>query len=105
MTDQPTPTNESPMIPMPPGSVPDLPAVTRVPCRIVRVGPPPGQEQHVEATEMLHSRTPLGDIWCSYVKPTAEQLEVLNDGGYIELVQWTPQVVPFALAVWRGDGA
>lgn len=88
---------------MPAGPVPDLPLTRRQPCRLARVGPPPGQEEHVAPAEMIHGRTSMGDIWCAYVKPTPEQLAVLNAGGYIEMVQWTPQVVPFGLAVWRGD--
>lgn len=104
-TDQPTPDETPVMIGMEPGPVPDLPLTHRQPCRLAHVGPPPGREEQIAAVEMVHGRTSMGDIWCAYVKPTPEQLEVLNAGGYIEMVQWTPQVVPFGLAVWRGDDA
>lgn len=70
---------------------------------VVSMGPPPGvADEDCGAAQMLLGRQPVmpgfgGRDQLAYFRPTPEELEVLNRGGYLELNQLGSVVQPFAL--------
>ena len=88
--------------------VPDIVKTARPHCRVVDMGRPPGvPESECGSAEMLIQQTgslPLsgfaGREQYAYFRPTVEELELLNAGGFLEMCQIGTVVQPFSLAVW-----
>jgi hypothetical protein len=73
-------------------------------CDLVQMRPPEGvTEEDCGTAEMLLGRGPYqgfhGRGQFAYFRPTADELAVLNAGGYLELCQIGRVVQPFALNV------
>lgn len=91
------------MIPIP---VPTNARAARPECRLVNMGPPPGvRGEDCGTAEMLIGPPPIpgfpqGRANYVYYKPSAEEIEQLRAGGFIEMAQYGSVVQPFSLAVW-----
>jgi hypothetical protein len=94
---------------MNPAEVPAAAEQARPECTKVQMGPPRGVSDQVCGTaEMLiqppgHQPAGIGAGRYAYFQPTAEQLAVLNAGGFLELAQYGGGVVPFGLQVFTSD--
>lgn len=98
------------MIPVP---IPDEARTTRDYCQPVRMGPPPGVadedcgtvEMLVEPIARAGQRIPgfRGRAQYAYYRPTAEELEELRRGGFIEFAQYGQVVQPFSATIWPGE--
>lgn len=77
--------------------------------QLVTMGRPAGvpAEECGDAEMLLSARSPLtnfgGRDQFAYFKPTQEELDLLNAGGYLELNQVGTIVQPFSLQVWADD--
>lgn len=90
---------------MNPIPVPDEAKTARSDCRLVDMGRPRGvPEEECGSAEMLIGGRPLtgfpGRAQYAYFRPSAEELEQLNAGGFLEMLQIGTVVQPFGLAVW-----
>jgi hypothetical protein len=90
-----------PNMPMEPCPVPLEVLDARPQMATLIIGPPPG----VPADEcgsvhalagMIGGYAAVTDYW----RPTPEQLEALNAGGFIELVQYSSRMVMHSMSVW-----
>lgn len=93
---------------MEPIPVPKTVIDTRPECRLVDMGKPAGvADEDCGSAQMLVSPNPAmpgydGHSQYAYFKPTKQELEQLNDGGFLEMNQIGAVVQPFALNVWPG---
>lgn len=92
---------------MEPIPVPEAARAGRPDCQFVRMGPPRGvQDKDCGTAEMLVSNSsripgfPAGRANYAYFRPTADEVEQLASGGFIELAQYGQVVQPFGMAVW-----
>lgn len=88
-------------LPMSPTLVPLVAREHRPDTRVLDIGPPPGVSEHECSTVnalmgRINGFAAVADYW----RPTPEQLEVLNNGGFIELVQYVPRMIMHSLSVW-----
>lgn len=96
---------------MNPIPVPEIVKAARPWCRVVDMGRPAGvPEAECGSAEMLIQASgsrPLtgfsGRSQYAYFKPTPDELELLNAGGFLEMCQIGTVVQPFSLAVWPGE--
>lgn len=66
------------------------------------IGPPRGlTDDECGTVEALVGEETYGTVFRDYWRPTPEQLEALNRGGFIELAQYTPQMMMHSLTVWE----
>lgn len=66
------------------------------------VGPPIGlSDEDCGTVEALVGEEQFGTVYRDYWRPTADQLQILNEGGFIELAQYTPQMMMHAMTVWE----
>lgn len=91
MTDQ-------PMTPIP---IPPEAAAARPDFRALAIGPPPGVSDDECGTVgalvgVLSGYPAFADYW----RPTADQLEILQRGGFLELIQYAPRMIMHSLTVW-----
>jgi hypothetical protein len=67
------------------------------------IGPPRGvSDDDCGTVEALVEEAQFGIVYRDYWKPTEEQLKTLNEGGFIELAQYTPQMMMHSMTVWEG---
>lgn len=90
---------------MDPIEIPDEARATRPGCFPVSMGPPKGvSPDECGTAEMLVSPVSLssgvGRPHYAYFRPSAEDLERLNAGGFLELALYGNGVQPFGLAAW-----
>lgn len=68
---------------------------------IQRVGPPLGvSDEDCATVESLVGYIDGMSTYCDYWRPTPVELEQLNKGAFIELVQYTPQMAMHSMAIW-----
>ncbi len=81
-----------------------VPAQVRVarPQLCVRpIGPPRGMsDEEVGTVEALVGSMDGMPVYADYWRPTKAQLDMLNAGGFIELIQYTPQMNMHSMTVW-----
>lgn len=86
-----------------PASVPDLARRARPLTMTVSMGPPQGvSDDDCGTAEMLVSHEVLpgiGRAHYAYFRPTQEELQTLQDGGFLELALYGSGVQPFGLLV------
>lgn len=90
---------------MTPIPIPDAAAQARPTFRALHIGPPRGvSDEDCGTVESLTGRSPEGyPMLCDYWRPTPEQLDALRNGGFIELIQYAPQMVMHSMTVWPAD--
>lgn len=90
--------------PMTPTAVPAVVREHRPDLTTINVGPPPGvSDEDCGTVESLVGQVGGYAAYTSHWKPTVEQLELLNAGGSIELVQYVPRMVMHSMSVWPAD--
>lgn len=86
---------------MTPIPIPPEAAASRPTLRALRIGPPPGVSDNdcgtVESLVGVQDGLPM---YADYWRPTPDQLDALNRGGFIELIQYAPQMVMHSMTVW-----
>lgn len=89
-------------LPMTPIPIPPEAAATRATLRALRIGPPRGlSDADCGTVESLAGTSPEGyPMYANYWRPTPEQLEALQAGGFIELVQYSPRMAMHSMTVW-----
>jgi hypothetical protein len=91
--------------PMDPIGIPPEAVRLNPTAKAVHIGPPPGiSDAECGTPEVLvglteEGYTTLSDFW----RPTPAQLATLRDGGFIELRQYSSQMVMHSLTVYRSD--
>lgn len=91
---------------MNPIPVPEAAKLTRPECQVVNMGKPQGvPDEECGSVEMLISPSQAmsgfgGRSQYAYFRPNERELEILNNGGFLELNQIGSVVQPFALSVW-----
>jgi len=91
---------------MTPTPVPKIAKQARPWARVFPVGPPIGISDNACGTvEAMHDVENVDGVQCpvyrDYWKPSEEQLKMLNEGGFIELAQYAPQMIMHAMTVWE----
>ena len=89
----------SPMDPIP---VPPEAFASRPGFRVLNIGPPAGMtEEKCASVEAFVGYSEAGGLMIAdYWRPTPEQLAVLNEGGFVELIQYAPAMVMHSMTVW-----
>lgn len=87
--------------------VPEIAKKVRPHGRVFPIGPPRGFSDDAVGTVEAMFTVELIDgrhvpCYRDYWRPTKEQLEILNKGGFIELAQYSPEMIMHGLQVW-GD--
>lgn len=68
---------------------------------MMRVGPPRGvSDEDCGTVESLVGYIDGMSAYCDYWRPTSGELERLNKGAFIELVQYTPQMAMHSMSIW-----
>lgn len=93
---------------MTPTSVPQIVKDAKPWGRVLPIGPPrdfSGDE--VGTVEAVYTQETVDgrQVPCfrDYWRPTPEQLEILNSGGFLELAQYTSQMVMHGIQVWEDN--
>lgn len=86
---------------MEPVAIPDQIVIDNPTFKALHIGPPKGMTDEecgtVEAFVGFVDGLPcIADYW----RPTPEQLEILNAGGFLELRQYSPQMIMHSLTVY-----
>ena len=97
---------------MNPIEIPAEARLSRPDCEVISMGPPAGvPDEECGTAAMLVSRRGEQMTGCpgrrfyAYYRPTETELERLNDGGFIEVLQIGNVVQPFGCAIWSADPA
>lgn len=86
---------------MTPIPIPPEAATTRPSFKALRIGPPPGvPDDECGTVESLVGMVDGYPAYADYWRPTPEQLEALQRGGFIELIQYHPRMVMHSMTVW-----
>lgn len=89
---------QSPMTPVP---IPPEAAASRPDMRAMNIGPPVGvSDEDCGTVNALVGYIEGMPAYAGYWRPTPEQLALLNDGGFIELIQYFPRMVMHSMTVW-----
>lgn len=94
-------------MPMNPIPIPPEAVAARPNFRPLIIGPPPGvSDDDCGSIGALVGKSDEGyPMYAGYWRPTDEQLDALARGGFIELVQYAPQMVMHSMTVWDvGEG-
>jgi hypothetical protein len=88
---------------MTPIPIPPEAAASRPSLKALRVGPPPGvSDADCGTVESLAGISDEGyPMYANYWRPTTEQLDALQRGGFIELIQYTPRMAMHSMTVWE----
>lgn len=93
---------------MNPIPIPDAAKSARPDCRAVSMGPPRGvSDDDCGTVEMLISTVATipgfgGRAHYAYYRPTDAEIDLLLNGGFIEVAQYGHVVQPFSATVWGG---
>lgn len=89
---------------MTPIPVPERAKVARPQLWVQPVGPPRGMsDEEVGTVEALVGSMDGMPVYADYWRPTQEQLDMLNAGGFIELIQYTRQMAMHSMTVWADE--
>lgn len=86
------------MMPIP---IPPEAAASRPTFRALRIGPPRGvSEADCSTVESLVGYQGGYPAYADYWRPTPDQLQALQAGGFIELIQYAPRMIMHSMTVW-----
>lgn len=86
---------------MQPIPVPENVKRARPQLAVRRIGPPRGfSDKEVGTVEALVGYIDDMSAFCDYWKPSAADIEALQKGAFIELIQYTPQMMMHSMTIW-----
>lgn len=89
---------------MQPIPIPEQARVARPELYARRIGPPRGiSDEDCGTVESLVGSIDGMRAFCDYWKPSKKEIEALQKGAFIELIQYTPQMMMHSMTIWGGE--